>query len=364
MTSKRKVDVFLLGKTANGRLLSKTITHALYVEQLEAAHQTEVVRYLSGYSNKLRREIADTLRFYERIFGSIEPQHWTNIKRTLVPHFKEYSSGFTRTGEFSLRKVTEFADREVTWQGNAIQGVLPTGIELPFARPDPGNVRELIYKTPMRKRPLPEQWRGLGKTASIRVNNAVKRGVIEGKQHREIAKDVFDAIKKNKNHAKTLARTAHKHAMVSARLATIEANSDVMRGWQFVAVLDSRTTPTCMDLDGEVFPVGQGYADAPPLHFNCRSDVVDVLKSWKELGLNVKDTTKEQRAALGGPVSGTINYKDWIRVQPLKTKQLAFGKDVGLKIHKGRMSVESAIKAMKPTGSFTYGKAGAVKKYL
>jgi SPP1 gp7 family putative phage head morphogenesis protein len=364
MVDKRKIDVLTLGKTANGRIIAKALTHALYAEGMSSKHQREVTRYLARFTNKLRGEIADTLRFYESMYGAIGPQHWTNIKRTLAPHFEAYAKGFTETGRFSLRKLNEYAADEITWQGVSIQSALPAGIELPFIRPEVSSIQNLIENTPLHRELLPEQWRGLGKKASRRVNLAVKRGLFDGRSHREIAREIFEAAKKNKHHARTLARTGYKHAMNTARIASYEANSDIIKGWQFLATLDSRTTMTCIDLDGEVFPQGQGYANVPPLHFNCRSDTAPVLKSWKELGFNMKDTTKEQRAALGGPVEGIVPYKEWIKVQPLKTKQLTFGKDLGLQVHQGKISVNKAVKMKKKPASFTYGKAGAVKKSL
>ena len=48
--------------------------------------------------------------------------------------------------------------------------------------------------------------------------------------------------------------------------------------WMFSAVLDDATTPECEDLDGQIF--AKTDADAmefiPPLHFNCRSSLIEL----------------------------------------------------------------------------------------
>lgn len=53
--------------------------------------------------------------------------------------------------------------------------------------------------------------------------------------------------------------------------------SQIVSGYEFSAILDDRTTEVCAHLDGRVFEKGE-YAQRimPPLHFNCRSQLVPV----------------------------------------------------------------------------------------
>ena len=53
---------------------------------------------------------------------------------------------------------------------------------------------------------------------------------------------------------------------------------DQMRGMEFSAILDSRTTPVCEALDGSIIPINAPELDKfrPPLHFQCRSVLVPV----------------------------------------------------------------------------------------
>lgn len=88
----------------------------------------------------------------------------------------------------------------------------------------------------------------------------------------------------------TLIRTATAAVAQQAKKATYEANSEVVRGMQWVSILDSRTTPICFRLNGLVWdmegtPLGHAIAfpGFPPIHWNCRSTVIPVLKPWSEL---------------------------------------------------------------------------------
>ena len=53
--------------------------------------------------------------------------------------------------------------------------------------------------------------------------------------------------------------------------ANSQTAKSVFLQYQWVSVLDSRTTEICEDLDGQVFVIGAG--PLPPMHINCRSHV-------------------------------------------------------------------------------------------
>jgi hypothetical protein len=108
-------------------------------------------------------------------------------------------------------------------------------------------------------------------------------------------------------------RTAVNHVSTQARQSVHEANSKVIKGEKIVATLDGRTSPICRFQDGRVYKVGQG--PRPPFHPNCRSTVVPVLKSWRELGINLKEAPKGTRAAFGGDVPADVTYAQWWKKQ-------------------------------------------------
>ena len=64
-------------------------------------------------------------------------------------------------------------------------------------------------------------------------------------------------------------RTSVNHVAMSAREALYAANSEIIKGVQWVSVLDSRVTLICATFDGEVFEIGTGQR--PPAHYSCRS---------------------------------------------------------------------------------------------
>ena len=53
---------------------------------------------------------------------------------------------------------------------------------------------------------------------------------------------------------------------------------DNMRGMEYSAIMDSRTTEVCSGLDGKIFKMSDPQLDnlRPPNHYNCRSVLVPV----------------------------------------------------------------------------------------
>lgn len=140
------------------------------------------------------------------------------------------------------------------------------------------------------------------------VRQTVQAGIVEGQTSQKIAKDVRAMVgSRSKRQAETLVRTVTNHVGNQARQSFYEENSDLIEAEEFVATLDNRTTIVCAGNDGKQLPVGQG--PVPPLHYNCRSVRVAVLK--KEFRI----PGAQDRASMLGPVSGNLTYSGWLRNQ-------------------------------------------------
>ena len=73
----------------------------------------------------------------------------------------------------------------------------------------------------------------------------------------------------------TIVRTSVNQVQNQASQAVYAANSKVAPKYEYVATLDSRTSPICKRLDGRKFEYNKG--PTPPQHFNCRSTTVPVV---------------------------------------------------------------------------------------
>ena len=104
-----------------------------------------------------------------------------------------------------------------------------------------------------------------------------------------------------------------------------EANKKAIVGWQYVAVLDSRTTPLCAHRDGTIYPPDD-KRHLPPAHFHCRSTTIPVFKNWDDLSKlegvaqvrkrNVQKLSEKQKAFYDGQTPLRESYNGWLLRQP------------------------------------------------
>lgn len=127
----------------------------------------------------------------------------------------------------------------------------------------------------------------------------------------------------SKRNANTLARTALNKVTNEARIASFEANSDMVKALKQISTLDNRTSEICIAYDGQVWentpekkPVSPStlpFNGGPPRHFNCRSTLVPVLKSWEELGIPAKELEPSTRASMDGQVPEDTTFDDFLK---------------------------------------------------
>lgn len=152
--------------------------------------------------------------------------------------------------------------------------------------------------------------------------------------------------------AEALVRTSVQSVANEARLATYNANTDVIKSVQAQVTLDNRTSQTCQSYGArpdewtlpDYEPVGGSnhFIGPPPWHWNCRSSLVPITKSWQELqtqGNGPKATPKQRkiakkldnnvakstRASMNGQVPKGTGYDAWLKKQPAYIQKEALG---------------------------------------
>jgi len=104
---------------------------------------------------------------------------------------------------------------------------------------------------------------------------------------------------KVKNQAASLVRTGVSHYSNSARDRTYAANKDIIETRIFYAVMDNRTSKTCMTWNLQEWPIEDKNYPRIPQHINCRSAYIVRLK-----GIDPLEGTKPA-------VQGTTNDVDY-----------------------------------------------------
>lgn len=240
-------------------------------------------------------------------------QYGEMLEKELIPEFQQLAVDEGKFGVHLLNDLPPVALDVITPAATALKAAAT-------ARPFQGRLlREWVSEHPAAVR--------------MRLRNAIRQGVAQGETVAQIVQRVRgtraagfkDGVMEiNRRGAEAMVRTAVSHTVNAARTETYQSNADIVKGVQWVATLDSRTSQTCISLDGKVFPISSG--PRPPAHINCRSSTIPVLKSWKELGIPLGESPVGTRASMDGQVAGDMRYADWLKGKSREFQDEVLGK--------------------------------------
>jgi len=194
-------------------------------------------------------------------------------------------------------------------------------------------------------------FRGIAENQKDALTRHIRQGVFSGESTQEIARRMIGRLDfeqrgtvkqiaqkggeltKLANHQiQTIVRTSVNQVQNQASQAVYAANSKVAPKYEYVATLDSRTSPICKRLDGRKFAYNKG--PTPPQHFNCRSTTVPVVdyeglskrKGFEDLKPPPKGKVVTRPTGEGtGRVPQDTQYGDWLLGQDKKLKVKTLG---------------------------------------
>ena len=155
-------------------------------------------------------------------------------------------------------------------------------------------------------------WHNTGKLAN-KVQEIIGESILTGKSQYKAIREIQQAYgtrgkaKGGYYDAERLLRTETNYF---ENKAEIEAYDEMgIKKFKYLAVLDSRTSEICRDMDGKIFDVKDAVQgeNTPPLHPNCRSTIVPYIS---------KEYEPETRIARD-PETGknyyieNMNYREW-----------------------------------------------------
>jgi len=194
-------------------------------------------------------------------------------------------------------------------------------------------------------------FRGLAESSAERLDLAVRSGVFAGESLDQITRRLVGRLefadfgplsvkqlalaggeltKVANNQISTIVRTSVNQVTNQASQAVYAANKKVAPKYEYVATLDSRTSPICQRLDGQIFDYNKG--PTPPQHFNCRSTTVPVVDfdglQKKYPNLEKPPATKlDTRPSITGRVPQGTPYGNWLLQQDRKLQVKTLGNE-------------------------------------
>jgi SPP1 gp7 family putative phage head morphogenesis protein len=136
------------------------------------------------------------------------------------------------------------------------------------------------------------------------IQNQLIEALNKGIPYTDFKKELDDILK-NRGYLKkedgsqwrldTIYRTNLQGAYMAGRYAQQQEVSDEFPYWEYVAILDNRTTNSCRSLNGTILPANDPFwkTNYPPRHFNCRARVISHNEiTLKQYNKSVSDPAK------------------------------------------------------------------------
>jgi SPP1 gp7 family putative phage head morphogenesis protein len=290
---------------------------------------------------KIERSGSKTrLEANKSISGSI-----SETKKTLKNGIKKVSKKITK-------ELEDLINIETDWQVSTLSRIIPIEIGKGIA-PSPQFLNTIITSKPMQGKLLSKWFSGLTAEIQSKVQATLNIGLAKGETIPELTRRLIGTRKNQykdsvlnipRRNVEAIVRTAASHVTNQARVETYKANKELFKGWQFVATLDDRTTLICISEDGNVYNIGEG--PIPPLHWNCRSTTIPVMKSLQEMGFTKDEDYKlpvGTRASFNGQVAANIKYKDWLKSQSNQFQDRVLGKERAELFRSGKIAADKFV---------------------
>ena len=357
------------------RLRDLLILHAGYLARYSNGLKNRIIKTLNSTLRGLEAQLAARLIKIDERGLDMGPA----TTRRLDGQIKEINAlvkqAYKATNETILTELGALAEDEVAFTTSAIQNVKasitkdsrPKGtltikqagtakkavkleIQYPTLSPAPQMIRAIVDTSPMSGRHLKAWTDKLSKDTQDEIERVIRDGMTQAKTTDQIVRDIVGTrankysdgiLQASRRSAESLVRTAVTHIHNVAAQMSYAENSDVVKGWKYLATLDYRTTRTCMGLAGRVFEIGKG--PIPPNHVRCRSICQPVTVTLRELGVDADEGTGLTRASVNGPVKGDITHDEWMKGQSAAVQDDMLGPIRAKKFRAGTLSLKDFV---------------------
>lgn len=299
--------------TANDDLFNDAILHATQIERAKAGEVQKMIRFLQ------REVYPDALKTYDTLMRNKNPGVKTKRFKNIVVSLQAIlSEGIRENGKVLQKDLVNFGKAEMISQVKSISRNLP--IDFAVDIPNIPALRSAMAR-PYQGHTTGQWLRRLNRGTQLEVQRQLTLGTTLGETIPQI-KNRFKQVLRGTDIGMTrLARTSVNHVTTQAREMTYNENDDIISGVEYLATLDFRTSDICISLDGKIFEIDKG--PRPPMHHQCRSTTIPVLKGFEEFGL--KEPSASTRSSLDGQVSERKNYIEWLRTRSIPQQNEAIG---------------------------------------
>lgn len=309
-----------------------------YLVDVSTRHQVFLQRHTEREAKKIAKAMQSIAKEISNKITSTEFQ--ANRQEALLDEISKIIAVATgKLGDEAQQAAFKLAVADAEFEFEILQ----KAVNVDLIRPAPEQVSAAYRMTPMQL----QRGSRLDVGSAIEQFTLVKQrqlvslvqnGFSVGDTGTDIARRVSSEVKIVQHNAAALVNTMLNHAASVAREEVLIQNSDVIEEERFIATLDSSTTLECAGHDQERYPVGKG--PMPPLHWNCRSLRVPVIKPE----FAIPGFKSSGRPSVGSDGAASVgagkSFDSWLRSQPAEFQNSYFSSEEKGKLFRKGMKID------------------------
>ena len=320
--------------------------HTIFLQRLGATEGLKVIPYLESIEN----DVVSILNKYRKRKVTIALQ--LDIQKQINEATRKHLQDYTSALKVENRAIGAY---EAEFAATTLNGVVQNE-DFNSTVPSAAAVNSVATITPVKlgansysaySSMMSNYWQKW----TSEIDGIVQAGFLEGQTIPEITKAITAQMDLSKSGttksvldratraARQLAVTGTNHYANTARIAFVDENDDILKGYRFLAVNDSKTSRTCARLDQTVWPANSPKLSSvtPPLHPNCRSALTyEVDDRFK---LDTDETKKASSFNVDGkrdpkPIDSDSIYYENLKKLSARDQDAAIGPTLGKALRK------------------------------
>ena len=367
--------------TVNERLLRDAIAHAIDLQRYSNTVVKKIITVLNQSDNDLMIQIRSALSRLPVMSFTVQ-----RLDQLLESSRRVTAFAMQQVGLRLMSELKELVNYESWYQEQGMRKVLPPVIA--SSSVNQVNVEQVyaaVASNPLQGRLLSEWHNDLSVRRSTLIRDQLRMGYMQQQTLDQMAQRIRGTransytdgvLQISRREVETLVRTATANTASVTRDNLYKDNEGLVRRLRWVATLDTRTSHICRMRDGKEYdantykPIGHqlSWLGGPGnAHWGCRSVSIPVLKSWRELGMDMEEMSPEERASMDGTVAGDLTYGQWLTEQSADRQDEVLGPARGALLRKGGMKFEQfsnrkgdwlTLAQLKRKNSEAFSKAG------
>lgn len=328
--------------------------HAISLARYSEHEKRQIYKMLDRIMGKLKNELQDAEigKGVSRSEKKKMEELFKQAKETIETGYGDIS----KKAEAGLKSLSEL-------EGDWAVDMLNRSMGVKFVTTKPTTKEQLSAiagETMIQGAPSKEWWSRQSEKLTNGFKDQIRMGWMQGESLENLMKrltggkdedgnPVFDLKSGTRRGAEAVIRTSVQAVANEARMLVYKDNADILEGLQWVSTLDTRTTIECAALDGLVWdlngnPIGHDMMlIPPPRHWNCRSVLVPVPKSFRDMGIDLDEFPESTRASIDGQVPESKTFATWIKGKPDGYSEKVFGKTRADLWKAGKISIRDMV---------------------